>query len=136
MIKNLPELQSKSKYEFFAKRLTLALKKKNIEPSPAAVARAFNQYTPSATLKPHTVRKWLLGVSHPRADSLQLLAQWLGVKLEDLLAEKQAPNDVAKKERLEFDFVDQEIIAKYLALNERDKNTVRIVIKAITEKNS
>ena len=134
MIKDLAELQRKSKYANFAKRLTAALRKNSVEPSPAVVASEFNKHSKVTTLKPHTVRKWLLGISQPRTEMLLLLADWLNLEPQDLLTDKQVPKDLKNKVSFEFDFTDQEVISKYLAMTVKEKITVRLVIDAIAEK--
>jgi hypothetical protein len=134
MIKELSERQKKAKYSFFAKRLTAALIKRNVEPSPAAVVSAFNKHSKISTLKPHTVRKWLLGISQPRTEMLLLLAEWLNLKPQDLLTDKLASKDLKNNFSFEFDFTDQEVISKYLAMTVKQKVTVRLVIDAIAEK--
>jgi transcriptional regulator with XRE-family HTH domain len=134
MIKNLQEQQKKSKHADFAKRLTSALRKKNIDPSPVVVASAFNKQSKVTSLKPHTVRKWLLGVSQPRTEMLLLLAKWLHLEPQDLLTDKQAPKEIKNKVSFEFDFTDQEVISKYLAMTVKEKITVRLLIDAIAEK--
>jgi hypothetical protein len=134
MIKNLQEQQKKSKHADFAKRLTSALRKKNIDPSPVVVASAFNKQSKVTSLKPHTVRKWLLGVSQPRTEMLLLLAEWLHLEPQDLLTDKQAPKEIKNKVSFEFDFTDQEVISKYLAMTVKEKITVRLLIDAIAEK--
>jgi hypothetical protein len=133
MIKDLAELQKKSKHSHFAKRLTAALIKRNVEPSPAAVANAFNKHSKVTTLKPHTVRKWLLGITLPRTEMLLLLAEWLNLEPQDLLTDKQVPKDLKSKVSFEFDFTDQEVISKYLAMTVKEKITVRLLIDAIAE---
>ena len=134
MIKDLAELQKKSKHAHFAKRLTAALIKSNVEPSPAVVASAFNKHSKVTTLKPHTVRKWLLGMTQPRTEMLLLLAEWLKLEPQDLLKEKQASEDLKNKVSFAFDFTDQEVISKYLSMTVKEKITVRLVIDAIAEK--
>jgi hypothetical protein len=134
MIKDLAELQRKSKYAHFAKRLTAALRKINTEPSPAVVASAFNKHYKVTTLNPPTVRKWLLGITQPRTEMLLLLAEWLNLEPQNLLTNKQVPKDLKNKVSFEFDFTDQEVISKYLALTVKEKVTVRLVIDAIAEK--
>ena len=134
MAKGLIASQKKSRNTNFAKRLTIALHKKNIELSPTAVTRAFNKYSNVATLKPHTVRKWLLGISQPRTEMLLLLAEWLNLEPQDLLTDNQAPKDLKNKLSFEFDFTDQEVISKYLAMTIKEKFTVRLVIDAISAK--
>ena len=134
MIKGLTEQQEKSKHEHFAKRLTAVLRKRSIDPSPAAVASAFNQYSEVTTLKPHTVRKWLLGIAQPRTEMLLLLAEWLHLEPQDLLTDKQAPKEIKNKVSFEFDFTDQEVISKYLSMTVKQKITVRLLIDAIADK--
>jgi hypothetical protein len=134
MIKDLSELQKNSKHPHFAKRLTAALRKSSVEPSPAAVASAFNKQSKVTTFKPHTVRKWLLGITQPRTEMLLLLAEWLNLEPQDLLTDKQAPKDLKNKISFEFDFTDQEVISKYLAMTVKEKITVRLLIDAIAEK--
>jgi hypothetical protein len=134
MIKNLAELQNKSKHAYFARRLTVELNKRGIDPSPAEVTSAFNKQSKVKILKPHTVRKWLLGINQPRTEMLLLLAEWLNLEPQDLLTDKQAPKDLNNKVSFEFDFTDQEVISKYLAMTVKEKMTVRLVIDAISEK--
>jgi hypothetical protein len=133
MIKNLVEHQNSSKNVFFARQFTAALLVIGVEPSPKVVATEFNLHCKSSVAKPHTVRKWLLGASKPRSEVLLPLANWLNVNPKYLLS---PPQDAINLRRLsiEFDFVDQEVISKYLAMTAKDKNTVRLVIEAISEK--
>ena len=134
MIKDLAELQKKSKHAHFAKRLTAALIKSNVEPSPVAVASAFNKHSKVTTLKPHTVRKWLLGITQPRTEILLLLAEWLNLEPQDLLTDKQVSKDLKNNVSFEFDFTDQEVISKYLTMTVKEKITIRLLIDAIAEK--
>jgi hypothetical protein len=136
MIKDLIEKQNNSKYVYLARNLCSALRAKGVEPSPSVVASAFNKHSKFTTLKPHTVRKWLLGISQPRSEMLLLLAEWLKLEPQDLLKDKRVPNDLKSKVSFEFDFTDQEVISKYLAMTVKEKITVRFLIDAITEKHS
>jgi hypothetical protein len=65
---------------------------------------------------------------------LLLLAEWLNLEPQDLLTDKQAPKDLKNKVSFEFDFTDQEVISKYLAMTVKEKITVRLLIDAITDK--
>jgi hypothetical protein len=61
-----------------------------------------------------------------------LLANWLKVNPKDFFFE---PNEaVSSKVSLEFDYTDQEVISKYLAMSVKQKLTVRLLIDAIAEK--
>jgi hypothetical protein len=65
---------------------------------------------------------------------LLLLAEWLNLEPQDLLTNKQAPNSLRNKVSFEFDFTDQEVISKYLAMTVKEKVTVRLLIDAISDK--
>jgi transcriptional regulator with XRE-family HTH domain len=133
MIKNLVEQQNKSKNAYFARQVTAALYDMGVEPSPKVVATELNLHCKINIARPHTVRKWLLGLSKPSGEMLVHLAAWLNVDPKDLLRRPQAGADL-NKVSLEFDFTDQEVIAKYLAMTAKEKVTVRLVIDAIAGK--
>jgi hypothetical protein len=133
MIKNLIEIQSNSKNFYFARQLTAALHAMGIEPSPKVVATEFNLHLRSNIAKPHTVRKWLLGISTPSSVMLVPLANWLNIDPNDLFRSPQRTLS-SRKASLEFDFTDQEVISKYLAMTVKEKITVRLLIDAIAEK--
>jgi hypothetical protein len=133
MIKDLVEHQNNSKNVYFARQFTAALQKIGIEPSPRVVANEFNAHLKSNAAKPHTVRKWLLGVSKPSSAMLIPLANWLNIDPKHLLRPPQGNADLGKFS-FEFDFTDQEVISKYLSMTVKEKITVRLVIDAIAEK--
>jgi transcriptional regulator with XRE-family HTH domain len=128
MIKNLSELQRSAKNAYFARRLTKALRANNIMPSPAALVSAFNKDHKDNPLKPHTVRKWLIGDAKPRQESLVLLATWLKVSPEELVGEEDSV-----KVGIEIDFTDQEVISKYLSMNVKQKAAVSLLVDTILE---
>ena len=132
MIKDLVELQNNSKNAFFAKQLTAALYAMGIKPSPKVVATQFNLHCKSEAYKPHTVRKWLIGQTQPRSETMLLLANWLKVNPKDLISKPDEA--VNSKASFEFDYTDQEVISKYLAMSVNQKLTVRLLIDAIAEK--
>jgi hypothetical protein len=134
MIKDLVEQQSKSKNAYFARQLSAALRAIGIEPSPSVVATQFNLHFNSHIAKPHTVRKWLLGQTQPKSETLLLLANWLKVDPKDLISFSNEPVSMPNKVSFEFDFTDQEVISKYLAMTVKEKVTVRLLIDAIAEK--
>ena len=132
MIKDLVEQQNNSKNVYFARQLTAALYAMGIEPSPNVVARILNHHCKSEAYKPHTVRKWLIGETQPRSETMLLLANWLKVNPKDLISK---PDEAASsKASFEFDYTDQEVISKYLAMSVKQKLTVRLLIDAIAEK--
>jgi hypothetical protein len=133
MIKDLVEQQNNSKNVYFARQFTAALHAIGIEPSPKVVATEFNRHLKSNVAKAHTVRKWLLGMSKPSSAMLVPLANWLNVDPQTLLRPTLESVNSAKLS-LEFDFTDQEVISKYLAMTVKEKITVRLLIDAIAEK--
>ena len=134
MIKNLAEQQKNAVNSLFAKKLTHALGQMNIKPSPHAVAKAFNEHYKSALAKPHTVRKWLLGQTQPKSETLLLLANWLNVAPNDLISSPKVSAETSNRVSFEFDFTDQEVISKYLAMTVKQKVTVRLLIDAIADR--
>lgn len=131
MIKNLIEQQNNSKNAYFARQLTAALLAIGIKPSPKLVATQFNLQSKSPVAKPHTVRKWLIGATQPKSEVLIHLANWLNVDPKDLISKQD--EEVSNKVSYGFDFTDQEVISKYLAMTSKQKFTVRLVIDAIAE---
>ena len=85
----------------------------------------------SPVAKPHTVRKWLIGATQPKSEVLIHLANWLNVDPKDLISKQD--EEVSNKVSYGFDFTDQEVISKYLAMTSKQKFTVRLVIDAIAE---
>ncbi len=134
MIKNLQKFQESSKHAYFAQQLAKQLKNHQIEPTPSAFASAFNKHYKTNTAKPHTVRKWLLGQTQPKSETLLLLANWLKVDPQDLIAVPNEPVNMCNKVSFEFDFTDQEVISKYLSMTVKQKITVRLLIDAIADK--
>jgi hypothetical protein len=132
MIKDLVKQQNDSKNVYFARQLTAALYAMDIKPSPKIVSTEFNLHCKSGAYKPHTVRKWLIGLSQPKSETMLLLASWLNVNPKDLISKPD--ETVSKKDSFEFDYTDQEVISKYLAMSVNQKATVRLVIDAIAEK--
>ena len=134
MIKDLLEKQIESKNYYFARQFTAALHAIGVEPSPSAVANEFNRYFNLQIAKPHTVRKWLLGETQPKSETLLLLVNWLKVDPKDLISPSSEDVCIPNKESFEFDFTDQDVISKYLAMTNKEKFTVRLVIYAIADK--
>ena len=135
MIKNLLYHQQNAKHADFAIRLTEGLRALRIDISPIAVAKAFNKHYKykSSIAKPHTVRKWLLGQSLPKSETFLLLANWLKIEPKELMSKPLEVLASNNKVSFEFDFTDQEVISKYLAMTVKEKITVRLLIDAISE---
>ncbi len=61
-----------------------------------------------------------------------LLANWLKVNPKDLISKPD--ESVNSKASFEFDYTDQDVISKYLAMSVNQKVAVRLVIEAIADK--
>lgn len=116
---DLIEQQNNSKNVYFARQLTAALYAMGIKPSPKVLATQFNLDCKSEAYKPHTVRKWLIGLSQPRSETMLFLANWLKVNPKDLISKPDEA--VSSKASFEFDYTDEEVISKYLAMNVKAK---------------
>ena len=130
MINDLESEQANSKHGKFAKALCQAMLANNIKLSASVLAREFNKRFEGYELTPGTARNWLIGTSKPRKPVLSKLSTWLKLDAESL----EVKPSKAQKLSYTFDFEDQEVIAKYLAMTEKQKVTVRLLIKALTEK--
>lgn len=135
MTTNSVKQRIQEKKAYFAEQLVSRLVANRIKPTPTGLAAALNAHYKSTVAKPHTVRKWLLGQTQPKSETLLLLAKWLKVDPKDLISLPNEPVNMANKVCFEFDFTDQEVISKYLAMTVKQKVTVRLLIDAITDKN-
>ena len=125
----------KIKHSYFAAQLAARLVDRQIAPTPIALSSAINKHYKTTTFRAHTVRKWLLGQTQPKSETLLLLANWLKVDPKDLISVPNEPVNMTNKVSFEFDFTDQEVISKYLAMTVKQKVTVRLLIDAIADKN-
>lgn len=134
MATNSVKQRIQEKKAYFAEQLISRLIANQIKPTPTGLAAALNVHYKSTVAKPHTVRKWLLGQTQPKSETLLLLAKWLKVDPSELISNPTAETSTSNKISFEFDFTDQEVISKYLAMTVKEKITVRLVIDAIAEK--
>lgn len=68
--------------EGFALRLREALQQRGRKPSPTALEREFNLRYRGQPISMHAARKWLLGLTMPTQDKLEVLARWLDVPID------------------------------------------------------
>lgn len=134
MVKSINKKLSNTKHEYFSKKLSEQLRIKKIPISPIEVTRAINEHYGRSITKPHTVRKWLLGQTKPNSESMLLVANWLGVNPGDLFVKPDYASIASNRASFEFDFTDQDVIAKYLSMTLKQKITVRLLIDAIADK--
>lgn len=125
----------KVKHSYFSKKLVASLIEKQITPTPIALSKAINKHYKTTAFKSHTVRKWLMGQTQPKSETLLLLAKWLEINPIDLIRQPVPHRSVPNNMSFEFDFTDQEVISKYLSMTVKQKVTVRLLIDAIADKN-
>jgi transcriptional regulator with XRE-family HTH domain len=70
-----------------------------------------------------TVSDWYNGNKYPRPDKMQRISEFLGVQMSDL----QKPHDP-------LDEIDIGFYGEYKALDERDKETVRDMVRVMRER--
>jgi hypothetical protein len=134
MKRTLSQTQEISKHAYFAQQLLACLNANQIPTKPTFFASAFNKHYKTTVAKPHTARKWLLGQTQPKSETLLLLARWLKVEPSELISQPTAETTSSNIVNFEFDFTDQEVISKYLAMTVKEKITVRLLIDAIAAK--
>jgi transcriptional regulator with XRE-family HTH domain len=97
------------------------------------VANEFNGRYWGKSITPHTARNWLIGKSIPTQDKLRVLSDWLHIS-PDVLRFGMEPKAAKGRDAwiaAEVDLVDRELIERYLALDARDRKTVRDVVTAL-----
>lgn len=68
----------------FAERLRAAMAAAGYEPRPSVLEAHFNSRYWGRSVTYQAVRRWLIGLSIPEQDKLQVLADWLGVEPQAL----------------------------------------------------
>jgi len=115
----------------FADRFRAALKDAGVRVSATVVANEFNLRYWGEGISSHAARNWLMGVSIPKQDKLMVLSKWLKISPEGLLfgTPPQRPADVVSDERINL--VDQQLIARYFALEPEHRRIVREVVDGL-----
>lgn len=142
--------QKKSSYgqesQAFSDRLREALVGAGIKPSPTVIANQFNLRYYGKSITIHAARNWLLGISIPKQDKLQVLADWLQVSADALQfggvmqrvsASTSNRAALAVRESSLADSLnlqDTEMVKRYLALSVDDRRTIREVVGAFRAK--
>ncbi|PZQ12024.1 MAG: transcriptional regulator [Rhodanobacter denitrificans] len=68
----------------FAERLRAAMRAAGYEARPNVLEQHFNERYWGRSVTYQGARRWLMGLSIPEQDKLQVLAQWLGVEPQTL----------------------------------------------------
>jgi transcriptional regulator with XRE-family HTH domain len=121
--------------QLFTARLRQSLEDSGVRTSPTVVANEFNLRYWGRSITPHTARNWLLGKSMPTQDKLRVLAEWLQVSPDELrFGPNRSAHEVSERSisNGSLNMVDKELLARYMALPQDDKKTVRDVVTALT----
>lgn len=117
----------------FADRFRAALKDAGVRVSATVVANEFNLRYWGEGISSHAARNWLMGVSIPKQDKLLVLSKWLKISPEGLLFGTPPPRPVDESLPDEhINLVDQQLIAKYFALQPEHRRVIREVVDGLS----
>lgn len=114
----------------FAERLQAAMRAAGYEPRPSVLEQHFNSLYWGRSVTYQGARRWLVGLSIPEQDKLQVLAQWLGVEPQALRYGTPATQvvDAAPSWPVIADPADRVAIAAFLALPPERRKPLRELI--------
>lgn len=122
----------------FSKRLRAAMVAAGHEPRPSVLEKHFNARYWGRSVTYQAVRRWLLGLSIPEQEKLQVLADWLHVEPQMLrygtigVARKTAKNTGVHAPHWDsIPAADQALIQAYLSLPEATRQHLRSFIAAL-----
>jgi hypothetical protein len=116
----------------FADRFRSALKDAGVRVSATVVANEFNLRYWGEGISSHAARNWLMGVSIPKQDKLLVLSKWLKISPEGLLFGTPPPRTADEAAKVEhMNLVDQQLIARYFALQPDQRRVVREVVEGL-----
>ncbi len=121
----------------FSERLKAAMAAAGLEARPMVLEKLFNLHYRGTPMTYQGVRRWLLGLSVPEQDKLEVLADLLGTDAYSLRygskgnARAREPR-TAWREATSID--DQVAIEMFLRLPSRSRQAVRQVIHALVDK--
>ena len=117
----------------FSKRLRQAMLDAGHEPRPSDLETLFNSHYRGRSIAFQSASRWLNGSSIPKQDKLELLAQLLRVKPEQLLFGSHATKIPEPRAAwlAELKAPDREAVEGYLALSPQHRRLVRDLIAAL-----
>ncbi|QNN48003.1 transcriptional regulator [Thermomonas brevis] len=121
----------------FSKRLKAAMAAAGLEIRPTALEKLFNLHYRGTPVTYQGVRRWLIGLSIPEQDKLELLASLLDTDADTLRygTKPRARAHMPKTAWAEATTVDDRIaIEIYLRLPSKKRQAIRQVIKAMADK--
>lgn len=120
----------------FAERLRAAMTAAGHEPRPNVLEKHFNARYWGRSVTYQAARRWLIGLSIPEQEKLQVIADWLGI--EPHVLRYGTPSSAGNRTATEphsrwagIDPADRTTIDTYLALPEPLRQHIRAVIAAL-----
>lgn len=116
----------------FAERLTAAMEAAGFEPRPAVLEKQFNSRYWGPPVTYQAARRWLLGLSLPEQDKLQVIADWLHVDPHALRFGTPAERRLNDPRRHWADSLsrdDRMMVEAFLKLSQEQQRLVRDLIE-------
>lgn len=120
----------------FSKRLRAAMAAAGLDARPTVLEKLFNLHYRGTPVTYQGVRRWLIGLSIPEQDKLELLASLLETDPDSLRYGTKSRTRVSEPQKTwtEAATIDDRIaIETYLRLPSRKRQAIRQVIKAMTD---
>ena len=121
----------------FSKRLQTAMMAAGLEARPTVLEKLFNLHYPGTPVSYQGVRRWLLGLSVPEQDKLELLASLLGTEPNVLRYGNKADQSVPvpKAGWTETTDIDDRVaIEVFLRLSPKKRQAIRQIIHAMVDR--
>lgn len=116
----------------FAQRLAAAMTAAGYEPRPVVLETQFNSRYWGKAVTYQGARRWLLGMSIPEQDKLQVLADWLSVEPHVLRFGARASGKARKSTPAGIPLRDRELLDAYHALSPARQQLVHELVDALS----
>jgi hypothetical protein len=122
--------------QLFSERLKTAMTAAGLDTRPTTLEKLFNLHYPGRSVTYHGVRGWLIGLSIPEQDKLEVLAELLGTDVAELRyghGKVRGEKTRSKSSASTVDIHDRIAIDAFLRLPKQSRNAVRQVIHALAK---
>lgn len=120
----------------FAERLKAAMIAAGYEPRPSVLEKHFNARYWGRSVTFQAARRWLIGLSIPEQDKLQVIAEWLGVEPQALRFGDRAARRVGEEDppwSAALERADRLTIDLFLTLPRSQRKLVRELIALLAQ---
>ncbi len=118
----------------FSNRLKTALIDAGYNPRPTDLEKGFNSRYWGKSVSVQAVTKWLKGTAIPAHEKILVLSEWLKVDPEELRYGVEASKAINSKKKLtdkNIDFIEREVIDRYLSLDQKERKIASAVINSL-----